>query len=407
MGAIAGYQNAKLIKQAVQNTDNGNVDQIACVYEITPPLSVQTAFGYNIGYFGASKDYPAITWQFSVAKDGYIRATDLSACPIAGYEHLKLIDEKQIADPEQNIVIKVERRFERLPGLLMYQVSYDNNDILYPIIKTSQRKLRNSYVPGNAGSEICPITQYENLVLFEQHCMPTDSFSIIEDNRIYEKNPNGVITTTDFDADLNSLLTTTRQKTPSGLTPTLEALTMAFEEKPIDKYRTLQIITKLKSLPEDKVEYNTGRYPFPTLLTGIALVKVELTSATNSAVIWYPNTLRPLQNVPSVTRITTRFFTGRPSNIDIITMPTKDLVFRGRSFQIAINNVLCDEISLSVAFISDATYGDLTEGITFAATNPSASDYYRAIGSLQTIGCDIIRVRGNIWAMQITDIVLS
>jgi hypothetical protein len=63
---------------------------------------------------------------------------------------------------------------------------------------------------------------------------------------------------------------------------------LTLQEQPVDRWRTQQIITTLKALPPTKVEYNTGKYAFPTLLTGIALQKVELTSETNSAVIWYP-----------------------------------------------------------------------------------------------------------------------
>jgi hypothetical protein len=336
-----------------------------------------------------------------------VSASELSACPIADYEDLVLVDEKIVSEPVQDVLIQVSRRFEKLPGVVMWQVSYDNNEIDYPIIKASQRVLRNAYSPGAAGVDKCPILTYENLVLFEQHMMPTDLFNIVEDQRVYEKNPNGVITTHDFDAELDTLVATTRQKIPSGIVPQVETLTLSLEEQPIDKWRTLQIITSLRELPPDKVEFQTGKYPFPTLLTGISLQKVELKDATNSEVIWYPNTLRPLQNVPAVFRVSTKFFTEQPPNIDVFVMLTKDLVFRGRSFQISISNVLCNTISVSVTFSGDSVYGDLTEGITFQATNPSADDYYNSIGKLQVVGADITRFRGSIWVLQLTEVVLA
>lgn len=404
---VIGYQNAKLITQQIQKTDNGNIDEINGVYEIVPSELDQVGVGYTVGYHGASQDYPFVSWEFVALKDTYQRAADLSACPIAGYEALVLVDEKISSDPGQNVLYKVSRRYEKLPGLLMYQISYDNNDISYPIIKTAQRKLRGSYTPGVTGADNCPIQTYDDLVLFEQHMMPTDIFNIIEDQRIYEKNPNGIIITHDFDSELNSVVQTTRQKIAAGVVPNIGNMVLHLEEQPIDKWRTLQVITSLRELPPDKVEYQTGRYPFPTLLTGIALQKVELTSATDSAVIWYPNTLRPLQNVPAVFRITTSFHIDRPPNVDVFVLPTRDLVFRGRSFQIAINNVLSDKIALSVTFSGDTTYGDLTEGITFEPTNPTATDYYKAIGSLQVVGCDITRLRGNIWVLQTTEVVLA
>lgn len=404
---VIGYQGAVLISQQITKTDNGNIDEINSTYEIIPPITNQTIGGYKVGYHGSSQDFPFIEWELLALRSTYQRADNLSACPIYGYENLVLVDEKSENDPQQSIITKAIRRYEKMPGLLMYQISYDNNDVNYPIIKTAQRKLRSTYSPGNTGTDRCPIAGYDNLVLFEQHMMPTDIFSIIEDQRVYEKSPNGIIITHDFDSEMNTVVQTTRQKIAAGAVPVIGNMVLHLEEQPIDKWRTQQIITSLRELPPNKVEFQTGRYPFPTLLTGITLQKVELTDATNSAVIWYPNTLRPLQNVPAVFKITTSFHNDRPPNVDAFVLPTRDLVFRGRSFQIAINNVLSDRISLSVTFSGDTTYGDLTEGITFEPTNPSASDYYSVIGSLQVVGCDITQLRGNIWVLQITEVVLA
>jgi hypothetical protein len=404
---IEGFQNAKLVNQQQQNTDNGSIDELMCAYEITPTEQAQTGFGYTVGYYGSEHKYPVVTWKLTSTKEGYKQPALGSACPIKGFENLILVDEKYGTQTEQSVLVEIERRYEKMPGLVVWQLSYDNNDVLYPVIKSAQRRLRKEYKPGLPGKDNCDIVGYENLLLFEQHMMPTDYFSVVEDQRVYEKSPNGIVTTHDFDPDLNIFIETTRQKIPSGQWPTSTKLMLTMQEQPVDRWRTLQITSSLKELPPKKVEYNTGKYAFPTLLTGIALQKVELTSETNSAVIWYPNTLRPLQNVPAVFRVTTKFFTDRPPNTDVFVLPTRDVVFKGRSFEINISNVLCDPISLSVSFNGDTTYGDLTEGITFEPTNPSATDYYRSIGSLQTVGCDITRLRGNIWVLQLTEVVLA
>lgn len=404
---VEGYERAVLITQSIKKTENSNIDELEIVYEITPAVSDQSTYGYNLEYMDGSVSHPIIIWTFAIRRSSYTPAAALSACPIAGFESLKLANQKVKGDPAQDIVLQVERTYQAIPGPLQYQVDYDNNDFLYPIVKTSQWVSKAAYIVGTAGADVCPIVGYGNLVLFEQHVAPTENQHIVEDQRIYEITPNSIITTHDYDSDLDAIVTTTRQKVVSGATPTTTDLTLALEEQPIDKWRTLQIISALTELPPTKVEFQTGTFPFPTLLTGITLVVVELTSATDSAVIWYPNTLRPLQNVPAVFRVTTSFFNGAPPNVNIFVMPTRDVVFRGRSFQIAINNVLCDEITVSASFSGDTVYGDLTEGITFAATNPSAADYYAAIGSYQVVGCDITKYRGDVWSLQLSEVMLA
>ena len=404
---VPGYEGARLISQSVARTENGNIDELTRIYEITPALLDQIGFGYAIQYENNDINFPMITWAFVINKALYTTAASLSACPIEDFESLKLVSQKLTGDPAQNQVVSVERKYETLPGPFTYQIDYDNNDVAYPMVKTSRRVARTAYVPGTEGTDLCSLAGYETLKLAEQHAKTTDSIDVIEDQRIFEITPSNIITTRDYDTDLNADVITTRQKIISNQALIRSDLTLDVQEQPIDKWRTLQVISYLNELPPTKVEFQTGSYPFPTLLTGINLYVVELTSATDKEVIWYPNTLRPLQNVPAVFRITTEFFTAQPPAVNIFIMPTRDLVFRGRSFQIAINGVLCDSIALSASFSGDNTYGDLTEGITFSATNPSATDYYNAIGTYQVTGCDIARYRGNIWIKQTTEVILA
>jgi hypothetical protein len=42
-----------------------------CAYEITPPESVQTGFGYSVGYYGSEKKYPVVTWKLTGTKSHY------------------------------------------------------------------------------------------------------------------------------------------------------------------------------------------------------------------------------------------------------------------------------------------------------------------------------------------------
>jgi hypothetical protein len=122
--------------------------------------------------------------------------------------------------------------------------------------------------------------------------------------------------------------------------------------------------------------------------------------------VWYPNTLRPIQNVPAILRITTSYHTFPPPPETIFVLPTRNLVYQGISFQFSISNVLCDTINLSVTFASDTKYGNLTENVSFAATNPSASAYYDVIGQYKVVGCDISIWRARIYVKTVTEVVL-
>jgi hypothetical protein len=407
---VEGYGNAELITQVVQRSSNTNIDELARVYEITPQVADQTGYGYSISYAQGDEDFPTISWTFTIERDTYAAADNLSLCPIEGFETLILSSEKLTGDESQEHVVKITRVYETLPGPLSYQVDYEDNEVTFPIVKTSRRVRKSLYSPGVEGTDNCTVSGYEALFLFEQHAVPTENVDIVEDQRVFEASPGNTKTTYDYDTDLNALVRTTRQKILSGQVPDItqfDALTVAFEQQPQDKWRNIQIISALTELPAAKVEHYTGRFPFPTLLTGITLFTVELSSSTDNEVVWYPNTLRPLQNVPAVFRVTTSFFSAEPPAVDLFVMPTRDLIFRGQSFEISITNVLNDEITVSASFSGDTQYGDLSEGITWAPTNPSATDYYNAIGTYQVVGVDITRYRGNIWSMQLSEVVLA
>ena len=155
-----------------------------------------------------------------------------------------------------------------------------------------------------------------------------------EDQRIFELNPSDAIITLDYDGTVDAFVRTVRQKVPAGTIPVLDELTLEFREKPVDKYRTIQILSKLTALPPTRTEYKTvNNWAFPTLLTGIALTKSGLI-ANRGEVVWFPNTLRPIQNVPAILRLTTSYHTSLPPAETIFVLPTRNLVYQGISFPV-------------------------------------------------------------------------
>jgi hypothetical protein len=255
--------------------------------------SEQGGYGYSITYVLNNQDYPMLSWNFTVRREDYVRADDLSACPISGYESLVLVKEEMTGEENQSELVKVTRNYERMPGQLIYKVDYENNDPTYPILNTSQRIPRSLYQVGDIGIEKSVIPEFSNLTLYEEKTVLTDNVNIIEDQS-YMKCVLGEMISYDYDTDLNLIVNTVKRKVRTLIPLTTYG---CLEQQPVDKWRTLQI-TSL-SYTRDKVEYYTGN-SLPNSTTGISLYVVELTSATDKEVIWY-STLRPL-NVPAVFR---------------------------------------------------------------------------------------------------------
>ena len=113
-----------------------------------------------------------------------------------------------------------------------------------------------------------------------------------------------------------------------------------------------------------------------------------------------------MQNVPAILRVTTTYSVIPPPSETIFVLPTRNVVYRGISFTISINNVLCDQIALSVSFVNDTKYGNLTESVTFAATNPSATQYYAVIGQYRVVACDVSLWRSRLWVKNISEVIL-
>ena len=421
---IANYSHAILVAQTIQQTEYAGIDQVQRIFDIVPQVIYagdlledetraeeddfggQEAFGYSVGYMYGREKFPFLTWKFTVPLEGYQPGHDLSPCPIEGYENLQLVTQETTGDDKQAVLMVVSRRYETLPGPLIHKIDYENNNSQFPIVSTSQRVAATQYSAGTVGFDYCGVPGYTHLGLVEQHLAPTDYGVVKEDQRIFELNPSDEIVSLDYDSTVDAFIRTYKQKVPTGTIPALDDLTLEFREKPVDKYRTIQILSKLTALPGTRTEFKTvNNWAFPTLLTGLTLTKSGLI-ANRGEVVWFPNTLRPVQNVPAITRVTTSYHTAPPPAETIFVYATRNIVYQGIAYQFSISNVLNDKIDLTVTFANDTKYGNLTESVTFQATNPSATQYYAEIGKYKVVGCDISLWRARIYVKTVTEVIL-
>jgi hypothetical protein len=178
------------------------------------------------------------------------------------------------------------------------------------------------------------------------------------------------------------------------------------KESPASEYYKLRAISYLPHLPATKVEYQTGKYPFPTLVLGITTNVIALgTSPDKSFVQQYFN-VRDSPSVPALYRVTTTFYSSIPTPDTLYALNTQNLAYRGISFSVSINSVLNDLIICSATFSGDPNFGNLSEAVSFSATVPSATQYLALIGTYVVAGSDITRWRGAIYVKQTQEVLL-
>ena len=420
---IPGYTTALLINEKMKgSTEQSLTVEVTRTYDVVPAAADQQGFGYSLSYTNGDKDYPALTWTFEISLSAYAAVADLSACPITGFTALLCVEQQMKGNNDQPQTVTVTRKYETLPGPLGYEVDYDNNQITFPIVTTKQRVALSAYAAGTEGTTTCPITGYTTLVLFEQHANPTEYTNVKEDARIYEKNPNNTLTTSDFDADLSQWITTTRQKIAAGTNYTADKETLEIKQTAIDRWRTIQVVARITAVPPQRTEYKTGQWPFPELLSAISVAGYRMGDGFyQSALGWNqrpryecsitPTWLRHLKNVQALFRITTSFHflsLGLPS-ISLYTAPTRDVFYSGVIFRFDFRNVLCNTVGPNISFsgVGDAKYGDMVESVTFSATNPSATTYYNMIGDWKIVGVEQEKYRGDLWVQQKTEVLLQ
>lgn len=295
--------------------------------------------------------------------------------------------------------------------LYNYSIEYAQNNPAYPIVTRLKVVKRSEYQPT---APLTPDEVYTSSLLVQEKLLnqtdpPEINSEYVTVASIYEPIPGPQVTSTDFDSTVNALVESVRQVVlesdqfnPDSVTNLLQ-----MDESPDGQFKKLRAYSFFPDLPATRVEYKTGKYPFPTLVTDIttSVVSLDTTPTNRSFVEWHP-TMKDDPNAAALYRVTTEFFNSEPSPETIYVFNTQNLVYKGISFSISINSVLNDSITMAASFTGDPNYGDLSESITFNATTPSATEYLALIGTYVTVGSDITQWRGGIFTRQKTEVLL-
>lgn len=294
-----------------------------------------------------------------------------------------------------------------------YSISYEQSNPDYPTITRVYVLPREGYTPL---APLTPDPDFPQAKLVEEQMMnqvePQELNSLyVKVARTYQTVPGPITTTQDFDTQINTLVYTDKQIVLATdifdtTSPASNLLTLDMKESPLTQYTKARATSYLQSLPPSFTQYRSGRYNFPALVFDITLDTYQWTlDPDRSQVYWYP-TMRGEPNVPALFKVTTSYFTSEPSTETLFVIPSANLYYNGTSYNISLQNVLNDAISVDVDFVDDAQYGDLGEPHTFSATSLTATAYTALIGTYQKVACDITRWRGSVWVKVVQEVLI-
>jgi hypothetical protein len=150
-------------------------------------------------------------------------------------------------------------------------------------------------------------------------------------------------------------------------------------------------------------------FTFPGILTGLSFTLVPLAAVNRSEPQWTAG-VRASFSAPTSLRNQVDFFPFGTNPASLIptlyTWAQTDIIFKGISYSINVQNVLCDSWSLiGVKYTGDAYYGGTTDKFSISATTPSATAYTLAIGTEVPISC-VLEQYKRFWVRKISLVVL-
>jgi hypothetical protein len=268
-------------------------------------------------------------------------------------------------------------------------------------------------VQGNVYKEIVPIGQTVDggKFVIQDTINPIDQIKAQRETVTVPEYPE--LTTYDLDEQLGVSIITEREivdhNTPYP-NPEPQYL-ISLNDRPLDKWKTLRITSRLSELPATRTEYKTQQFTFPALLSNIDVEPVYAgfgrypTSLTtdaygtgiNSFVPVIPS-LRPALSLPTRIKIVTTFHTSQPNPADIYIIVTQNASYDGIMFNFNFGDVITDGQTIAVeANGNDQRFAGLIESVTIAASNPTLTQYDAAKSTERVIFCDVEYYKSNIW----------
>lgn len=266
-------------------------------------------------------------------------------------------------------------------------------------------------VQGNVYKEIVPIGQTVDggKFVIQDTINPIDQIKAQRETVTVPEYPE--LTTYDLDEQLGVSIITDREIVDHNTPYSAPPLVISLNDRPLDKWKTLRITSRLSELPATRTEYKTQQFTFPALLDNITIQTANVgfgrypTSLTTDAygtgintLISVTPSLRPALSLPTRIRIVTTFHTSQPAPDTIYNITAQDVSYDGIMFNFNFGDVITNGKTITVsANGNDQRFAGLTESVTFPASNPTLTQYNAAKSTEQVIFCDVEYYKSNIW----------
>jgi hypothetical protein len=208
-----------------------------------------------------------------------------------------------------------------------------------------------------------------------------------------------------WDSQICASVWTYQTIVPQGSGYAVGPYDLEYEDRYIDAKHSLRRVITPTVLPGAFNTYTTSMFTFPGVLTALSFALVALAAANRKEPQWTAG-IRASYSAPTNIRNLTEFYTSPPALWPLYAWAQTDIVFKGISYSINLQNVLCDAWSnIGVTYAGDTYYGNTVDRFSIAATGPSASTYIGAIGSEVAISC-VIEQYKRLWVRKTSFVVL-
>lgn len=337
-----------------------------------------------------------------------------SRLKVAEVESHSVLEERSLGDvgliPARLRALEVYRTTESVvvPGTVLDTPGVDGVVASKVVDQSAYRSLKRT-IAREEGDELPSVTDYKlgndgelletTEALVPEGTGPDGGFGVISDvikgtgtgvavrttTRLKPGENYPTLTGYQIDAETQTPVEVTRQVVPPSTEPAEDdPLILDQKIQPIDRWKSLHIVTRLKSLPDPYTEYRYANFHFPGLFYHY--------SPTAGGAVFYRSA------VNRVTRISVEvsFGTGR---VDIGVMEIRPVTWSyPNGFHCA--NVLTNGETFSYTVASTPLILTVPESV------PTRSEYEALIGTEAVIGGSSARWKGGIWRTEVWKVIL-
>jgi hypothetical protein len=347
-------------------------------------LASQDPWNFGLDYSSNNPSFPIVTRTYIVPRSQYATVALGSVDPVFGGARIVSQKKEELPDgnPLRSRYVAVQRVYETIPspeltGKVMQE--FGLADQAKQIVASGTAIAAPNQ--NTISSSISPIDSVKSE-------LTRVAYSSTETLNGYQ-----------YDPDLNLIISTTKDLIAQDTAPL--AITnglLSYRDEPINAWQTVRIQSRISSLPANRVEYKTGSYSSPNLVTGFTTSSTQLPN-------WELNVsvtpiMRARRSYQTVFKYETTYQYEQPVPSYTLYDPvTRNIYFDGYFFKINVPDALTNS-GLSVGFTTasnDPVHGYINETYTVPATAETADNYLAKVGTYQLISFEIDYWKANIW----------